>query len=169
MPGTGVPKHLDRFTEENRTNSRIEGGLRVEIRTFGPLRLATWITSSGALASVRLPLEPPSGLNADHLREALRSLQESPLVPATSTGQEAFRSALCRIPMGSTASYGELAARLQTSPRAIASRCSANPLLLRIPCHRVAAKTTLGGFQLGLPWKSLLLRLESELSAADKI
>lgn len=164
MPGTGAPRQLNRFGGANSAKSEIEDALCFQFLTFGPLQLATTLTRSGALAAVRLPLEPPSGLNAEHLQEALRSLQEIPVVAPNSKGQDDFRSALCKIPLGATASYGDLAALLHTSPRAIASRCSANPLLLRIPCHRVAAKTTLGGFQLGPHWKSLLLRLESELS-----
>ncbi len=138
-------------------------GLSFQIRAFGPLRLALTLTPSGALAAVRLPEEPPLGLSASHLCLALRALEDIPLAPSDSPARQAFQTALCQIPPGSTTSYGALAARLQTSPRAVASRCAANPVLIRIPCHRVTAKTHPGGYQAGPAWKSLLLRLEYEL------
>ena len=144
--------------------TRERAGFSLQIREFGPLRLALTLTASGALAAVRLPEEPPAGLSALHLGRALLALQAIPVAPPDSPARQAFQDALCLVPPGSTASYGDLAARLQTSPRAVASRCAANPVLLRIPCHRVTAKTQLGGFQAGPAWKSLLLRLEAELT-----
>jgi methylated-DNA-[protein]-cysteine S-methyltransferase len=53
---------------------------------------------------------------------------------------------LRRIPVGDTRCYGELAARLNTSARAVGNACRANPLPLLIPCHRVVAAADLGGF-----------------------
>ncbi len=150
-------------TAKGRKIARDKAGFSFQIREFGPLRLELTLTEGGGLAAVRLPEEPPGGLSASHLRQALQALQDIPLAPSNSPPRQAFQAALCQIPPGSTASYGDLAARLQTSPRAIASRCAANPVLIRIPCHRVTAKTHAGGFQAGPVWKSLLLRLESEL------
>jgi O-6-methylguanine DNA methyltransferase len=144
-------------------DARGKAGFSSQICNFGPLHLELTLTESGALAAVRLPEEPPAGLSASHLSQALQALQNIPLAPPDDAARQAFQAALCQIPPGSTSSYGDLAARLQTSPRAIASRCAANPILLRIPCHRVTAKTHAGGFQAGPAWKSLLLRLESEL------
>jgi methylated-DNA-[protein]-cysteine S-methyltransferase len=54
--------------------------------------------------------------------------------------------ALRRIPPGHTVTYGELAAELGTSPRAVGGACRANPCPLVVPCHRVVAKQGLGGF-----------------------
>lgn len=53
---------------------------------------------------------------------------------------------LTRIPFGETRSYGDLAARLNSSARAVAGACRRNPLPLLVPCHRVVAKQGLGGF-----------------------
>jgi methylated-DNA-[protein]-cysteine S-methyltransferase len=50
------------------------------------------------------------------------------------------------IPPGATRSYGSLAASLGTSARAVGNACRRNPLLLVVPCHRVVAATSLGGF-----------------------
>ncbi len=53
---------------------------------------------------------------------------------------------LLDIPMGETATYGELATMLNTSPRAIASACRRNPFPGIIPCHRVVSASGVGGF-----------------------
>jgi len=47
---------------------------------------------------------------------------------------------------GQTLSYGELAKRLNTSARAIGNACRHNPIPIVTPCHRIVAKTKLGGF-----------------------
>jgi methylated-DNA-[protein]-cysteine S-methyltransferase len=54
--------------------------------------------------------------------------------------------ALQRIPVGKTLTYGELAKKLKTSPRAIGNACRTNPIPLIIPCHRITAQNGLGGF-----------------------
>ena len=54
--------------------------------------------------------------------------------------------ALQAIPVSQTVSYGDLANRLHTSARAIGNACRANPIPLIVPCHRVIAKNTIGGF-----------------------
>lgn len=50
------------------------------------------------------------------------------------------------IPRGQTRSYGELAAQLGSSARAVGQACGNNPLPIVIPCHRVVSKSGLGGF-----------------------
>ena len=69
--------------------------------------------------------------------------------------------ALSEIPYGETRSYGELAAELDTSPRAVGGGCARNPVPLVVPCHRVLRSDgSVGGFQYpGL--KERLLELES--------
>lgn len=69
--------------------------------------------------------------------------------------------ALSAIPYGETRSYGELAAELDTSPRAVGGGCARNPVPLVVPCHRVLRSDgSVGGFQYpGL--KERLLELES--------
>jgi methylated-DNA-[protein]-cysteine S-methyltransferase len=50
------------------------------------------------------------------------------------------------IPRGQTLSYGELAAQLASSARAVGQACGNNPIPVVIPCHRVVSKAGLGGF-----------------------
>jgi methylated-DNA-[protein]-cysteine S-methyltransferase len=55
--------------------------------------------------------------------------------------------AMQRIPAGRTRTYGELAAELRSSARAVGGACGANPIPLVVPCHRViAAGRSIGGF-----------------------
>jgi len=51
-----------------------------------------------------------------------------------------------RIPVGETRSYGEVAKRLNSSPRAVGNACRANPVPIIIPCHRIVSKSGLGGY-----------------------
>jgi len=73
--------------------------------------------------------------------------------------------ALREIPAGNVLTYGELAQQLKTSARAVGNACRANPLPLVIPCHRVVAKSGLGGFagaQAGTPVRIKQWLLEHE-------
>ena len=67
-----------------------------------------------------------------------------------------------KIGFGKTKTYGQLAESLGKpgAARAVGSGCNRNPLLLRIPCHRVVAQNDLGGFALGTDMKMRLLELE---------
>lgn len=74
--------------------------------------------------------------------------------------------AIAAIPCGQTLTYGELAAKVGSGPRAVANVCGANQVPLFIPCHRVVAKNGLGGFmrgtENGLKIKKWLLDHESK-------
>lgn len=83
-------------------------------------------------------------------------------VPATPFQRRAW-SAMRRIPAGSVMTYGELASELDRpgGARAVGAACGSNPVPFVVPCHRVVARGgDLGGFGLGLPLKTWLLRAE---------
>lgn len=87
-----------------------------------------------------------------------------PLAPGGTKFQRRLWQALQAIPYGETISYGEMAHRLDSGPRAIGGACGRNPLPIVIPCHRVlAAKGRLGGYSGGdgLDTKIFLLALEA--------
>ncbi len=50
------------------------------------------------------------------------------------------------IPAGETRSYGEVAKALNSSAQAVGNACRANHFPIIIPCHRIVAKSGLGGF-----------------------
>lgn len=57
--------------------------------------------------------------------------------------------ALQAIPVGETLTYAALARQVSSGPRAVANACGANPVPIIVPCHRVVAKSGLGGFMQG--------------------
>jgi AraC family transcriptional regulator of adaptative response/methylated-DNA-[protein]-cysteine methyltransferase len=72
--------------------------------------------------------------------------------------------ALRQIPLGDTASYGDVAKSIgaPAATRAVASACARNPIALLIPCHRVIATDgRLAGYRWGLERKQELLKRES--------
>jgi len=77
--------------------------------------------------------------------------------------QERVWLALREIPVGSTASYAEIAQRIGApkSYRAVAQACGANSLAVAIPCHRVVRSDgDLSGYRWGVERKRQLLERE---------
>ena len=63
------------------------------------------------------------------------------------------------IPPGQVRTYGDIARRVATMPRAVGGACARNPLPLIIPCHRVvAAGGKIGGFMGGIQGDSLAIK-----------
>ncbi len=72
--------------------------------------------------------------------------------------------ALQNIPVGSTASYAEIAGQIgqPQAARAVAQACASNTLAVAIPCHRVVRSNgDLGGYRWGLKRKRMLLAREA--------
>ncbi|MDR9753688.1 bifunctional DNA-binding transcriptional regulator/O6-methylguanine-DNA methyltransferase Ada [Pseudomonas sp. SZMC_28357] len=77
--------------------------------------------------------------------------------------QERVWQALREIPLGSTASYAEIAQRIgqPKAVRAVAQACGANSLAVAIPCHRVVRSDgNLSGYRWGVERKRQLLERE---------
>ncbi|WP_271043429.1 bifunctional DNA-binding transcriptional regulator/O6-methylguanine-DNA methyltransferase Ada [Pseudomonas sp. VB3] len=77
--------------------------------------------------------------------------------------QERVWQALRDIPLGSTASYAEIAQRIgaPSAFRAVAQACGANRLAVAIPCHRVVRSDGhLSGYRWGVERKQQLLQRE---------
>jgi AraC family transcriptional regulator of adaptative response/methylated-DNA-[protein]-cysteine methyltransferase len=87
----------------------------------------------------------------------------------TAFQQRVWRT-LCRIPVGETRSYAELA-RMMGDPRAVravARSCATNPVPLAVPCHRVIGSDgSLTGYRWGVPRKRALLEKERALTAVE--
>ncbi|MBL4614558.1 MAG: methylated-DNA--[protein]-cysteine S-methyltransferase [Magnetovibrio sp.] len=102
--------------------------------------------------------------------EALRAYFQSgrddfkdlPLDPGGTDFQRRVWQHMQKIQPGLIKTYGEIAKALNSSPRAVGTACGANPLPILIPCHRVVAQNSLGGYSGdgGLETKTSLLRLE---------
>ena len=84
-----------------------------------------------------------------------------PLAPRGTAFQRRVWGALLAIPYGETRTYGELAAELGSSPRAVGAAVGRNPISVIVPCHRVlGAGGSLTGYAGGLDRKRVLLELE---------
>lgn len=70
-----------------------------------------------------------------------------------------------RIPFGKVATYGQVAKAIgqPRAQRAVGQALGKNPIAIVIPCHRVVASNSLGGFSSGIEYKKRLLRLEGVL------
>jgi methylated-DNA-[protein]-cysteine S-methyltransferase len=119
---------------------------------LGPLGL-TW--ADGTL--YRVELEPEATGAGERVPAAVAAALagyfadpmqrcDLPLHLAGTPFQQRVWAALRAIPAGRTRTYGELAAELGTSARAVGGACRANPCPVLVPCHRVVAATGLGGF-----------------------
>ncbi len=78
--------------------------------------------------------------------------------------QQKVWQALAEIPLGSTASYSEIADKIGApkAVRAVANACANNPLAIVIPCHRVVGRNgKLCGYRWGIARKAELLRREA--------
>jgi AraC family transcriptional regulator of adaptative response/methylated-DNA-[protein]-cysteine methyltransferase len=78
--------------------------------------------------------------------------------------QRAVWQALREIPLGSTATYSEIADRIgmPKSARAVAQACAANHLAVLVPCHRVVRRDgSLSGYRWGVARKRTLLAQET--------
>lgn len=99
----------------------------------------------------------------------IHPLPELPFDVQATAFQLQVWQALQAIPVGTTATYSDIARAIRqpTSVRAVARACATNPVALVIPCHRVVRKDgSLGGYRWGVSRKQALLNLESQLPSS---
>lgn len=114
----------------------------------------------------------PLGEPVPVLAEARRQLGEYfagerqdfdlPLRVEGSALQQAVCAGMSDIPFGETRTYGDLAKAHGVPAQAVGQACGGNPIPILIPCHRVLAASSLGGYSGagGIETKVALLRLE---------
>ena len=141
----------------------------------GPLGQLTLFEEEGAIVSLDWGAVE-GGEETPLLKDAIRQLDayfdgdltsfDLPLRPEGTAFQKKLWTALGTIPYGETLTYGQLASRIDSGPRAIGGACGRNPIPIIIPCHRVlAAGGKMGGYsgEGSLDTKTFLLRLEGAL------
>jgi AraC family transcriptional regulator of adaptative response/methylated-DNA-[protein]-cysteine methyltransferase len=97
------------------------------------------------------------------VEEPARGL-DLPLDAQGTPSQQRIWQALREIPVGSRASYGEIALRIGAPKEAYAvgEACAANRIAVAIPCHRVVRKDgALGDYRWGFKRKRALLAREA--------
>ena len=128
--------------------------LRAPFATLGITATATHVTGIRYLAAshpARAPRRDTIAFLAcvqiQAYLENPRFVFDLPLRLAGTRHRLAVWEAMQRIAAGRTRTYGELAAELGSSARAVGGACGANPIPLVVPCHRViAAHGGIGGF-----------------------
>ena len=139
-----------------------------------PIGLLTIQEQDGALTTLRWG-RWESGEVSSLLVEAEKQVQEYlkgtrptfdlPKNPFGSEFQLRVWQEIDQIAFGQTTSYGKLAFKLSSSPRAVGGAFGRNPIPIIIPCHRIIAKTgKLAGYSggRGLETKRLLLSHETK-------
>lgn len=117
-----------------------------------------WASLSNGL---RVPVEWQ-----DEIRRRLTGVPprlDLPLHTAGTAFQETVWAALCRIPVGETRTYQQLAKTIghPTATRAVAQACAHNDVAVLIPCHRVIRSDgAIGGYRWGEARKQRLLAVE---------
>lgn len=101
-------------------------------------------------------VDAPEGIEDPLLQQAMWQVLEYiktpqfmfdlPLNPHGTEFQQSVWRYLRGIPAGEVRTYGEVAAELGSSARAVGNACRRNPLPLIIPCHRVVSASGIGGF-----------------------
>lgn len=97
-------------------------------------------------------LAPQNPLAAEAVRQIRAYLADPsfvfglPLRPQGTTFQRRVWNAINDIPCGSVETYGAVARKIRSGPRAVGGACGANPYPLVVPCHRVVSAGGLGGF-----------------------
>ena len=126
---------------------------------FGCLGVQTELVD-GSLMISKIDYLPPNTVlrpPANHLAKAFSkqcgeyfnnafSVFDLPLKPTGTVHQQKVWSAALDIGVGNTSTYGEIAKRIKSGPRAVGTACGANPYPLLTPCHRVVSAQGLGGF-----------------------
>jgi methylated-DNA-[protein]-cysteine S-methyltransferase len=137
---------------------------------LGPIHLRS---DAGALVALTFGSAPDHDAADPVLRSACAQLDEYfaggrrtfdlPLRLDGTAWERHVWAALLEIPYGTTATYGELAAKLGApgSARAVGSANGRNPVSIVVPCHRViGAGGALTGYAWGVERKGGLLDLE---------
>ena len=145
------------------------GGSRT-LLSQGSFRIHLCLDPDGRLLRVQLPPTPPTSACPSDFLELLLKLQELPILQTgRSTFQNQVWQRISQIRLGLTDTYSGIAAKIgcPSAQRAVGSACGRNPLLLRIPCHRVIAQRGPGGYAAGLEWKTFLLRIEKHFRQSN--
>jgi len=154
-----------------------EESLMPSLSIPGPIGQLTIDESNDAIVAIRWA-DAPAGNGSPLLAEAARQFAayfdgklsrfDLPLATSGTAFDRRVRTAMQAIPYGETRTYSDLAHATDSGPRAIGGACGRNPIPIIVPCHRVLARSGLGGYSggAGLATKQRLLALEGAAAIA---
>jgi len=106
-----------------------------------------------AFVSDSVSLKSPATAGAKNVVRQLKSYFLEPdyrfslsLEPVGTPFQKRVWKMLRRCPNGKVWSYGELAKKLNSGPRAVGNACRHNPIPIIVPCHRIVSAKGIGGY-----------------------
>ena len=138
----------------SRSLEAFQACVRTPFATLGITATDTHVTGIRFLAP-SVAAKPPRKNTIAHLAcvqlqaylDDGRFVFDLPIKLAGTRHRLAVWEAMQRIAAGRTRTYGELAAEIRSSPRAVGGACGANPIPVVVPCHRVIASGgRIGGF-----------------------
>lgn len=137
-----------------------------------PIGVLTLFEVDGGLCALEWG-RPPEDIITSSLEKAVEQTQEYfdgkrqnfDLIfkPVGTSFQQKVWKLLQEIPYGEVTTYGAIAKKLNSSPRAVGMACGTNPIPILIPCHRVVTGDgKLNGYsgEGGIDTKAFLLKLE---------
>ena len=105
-----------------------------------------YLPTSAALVSPKNQLAREAEKQFKAYFQNSHHLFDLPLKPLGTEHQQRVWSSIQKIPVGKTKTYGEIANKVKSGPRAVGTACGANPYPLIAPCHRVVSAQGIGGF-----------------------
>jgi methylated-DNA-[protein]-cysteine S-methyltransferase len=141
-------------------------GLEFADRRERVRRLEQQLMARHAAGGVRRAADPAGAASrlAKYMSGDLAALDGQALAAFGTPFQKRVWAELCRIPVGATRSYSQVARAIghPRAVRAVAAANAANPISLFVPCHRViGANGSLCGYGGGLERKRRLLAHEA--------
>ena len=103
----------------------------------------------------------------DDYFDGLNPVFNIPLNPHGTDFQQAVWQEMISISYGKTKTYGEIAKKIHSHPRAVGTACGLNPIPIIIPCHRIMGQNgKLTGYSGGdgVETKEFLINLEKSTS-----
>jgi methylated-DNA-[protein]-cysteine S-methyltransferase len=133
-------------------------GGNFDVTYVAPFAVLGIRTNGKAVTELRyLPSDvAPSGPSTVLAHEVLRQIEcylvepdfvfDLPLSIHGSDFRKRVWKEMLAIPAGKTLTYGQVAQRTGSAPRAVGGACGDNRIPLLIPCHRIVARNGIGGF-----------------------
>lgn len=118
--------------------------------------------------SLAVEIAKPEWFNIENLMYDFNYLAGRFSLPEASDFRREVWEAICSVPLGETATYGEIARRIGKpgAVRAVATAVASNRLAVVIPCHRVVRSGgAVGEYRWGSGRKKALIEFEKLLAA----
>ena len=156
----------DVLTMKNQSTQRLVLGEKHEgnwdaviAAPFGRLGIETELVDGSLMVSQicylppETPLQRPQTALAKEVERQCKAYFKNPdsqfdlpLKPTGTLFQQKVWSEILKIVRGEVLTYGVIAKKIKSAPRAVGQACGSNRYPLVVPCHRIVSATGIGGF-----------------------